>query len=362
MIAYVAYWNEFAHSGVWNKITAQVGAWAKIGEAVDLHIVTRGRGPISAPEGVKLIHYPFRGLREKLSAWSLLAANVRSAAPSCVYFRYDVPALPILNLANTIPLIVEANTNDRVEYRRPISKRVLNEIGRNLLYERAAGIVLVSAELSECLPEAAKSIPTIVIGNSIDLERIPLLPPSVNVKPNFLFVASHSHPWQGLDKVIALARALKQSVFHIVGDIDCPGAPENVVFHGALSRIEITNVAGACDVGIGTLALHRRGGTEACPLKVREYLALGLPVVLGYDDTDFPLPQDFILKVPNSEAGPLEASASIQSFGEKWVGRRVPRERIEHIGTLKKEALRVEFMRLALSHHRAAQAHNRTLK
>jgi glycosyltransferase involved in cell wall biosynthesis len=354
MIVYVAYWNEFMHSGVWNKITSQVDAWTKNGETVELHVVTRGLDQMSVPEGVRVIRYPFSGFRERLNAWALLAAKVRSAAPNCIYFRYDIPPLSILNLAKSIPLIVETNTNDRVEYRRSVTKQVINEIGRNLLYERAAGVVLVSSELSQCLPASAKLIPKIVIGNSIDLESIPALAPSANGKPTFLFVASHNHPWQGLDKVLLIARVLKQCVFHIVGDIDYPGASDNVVFHGALSRPEITNVAKACDVGIGTLALHRKGGNEACPLKVREYLALGLPVVLGYNDTDFPLPKEFILKVPNSECGPLEAIDSILSFGEKWVGRRVPRDRIAHIGTPAKELQRLDFMRAASSGHRAA--------
>lgn len=354
MIAYVAYWNEFKSSGVWNKIKSQVGAWAKKGETVQLHIVTRSIDPIDVPEGVKLLRYPFSDFRERHGAWSLLVANVRSAVPDCVYFRYDVPSLPIVNLAKTIPIIVETNADDRTEYRRPVYKRVLNAIGRNLLYERAAGIVLVSSELSECLPATAWLVPKIVIGNSIDLERFPLLPPSANARPSFLFVASHKHPWQGLDKLLLVASVLKQCVFHIVGDLDYPASSDNVVFHGALSQLEIINVAKACDVGIGTLALHRKGGTEACPLKVREYLALGLPVVLGYDDTDFPLPQDFILKVPNSEAGPLEASDSIQSFGEEWLGRRVPRDRIEFLGTSTKELQRLNFMKAASSQHRAA--------
>lgn len=42
-----------------------------------------------------------------------------------------------------------------------------------------------------------------------------------------------------------------------------------------------------CQVCIGTLALHRKNMTEASPLKTREYLAHGFPVIIGYKDTAF---------------------------------------------------------------------------
>lgn len=38
--------------------------------------------------------------------------------------------------------------------------------------------------------------------------------------------------------------------------------------------------------GIGSLGMHRIGLKEACPLKVREYLAFGFPCIVAYQDTD----------------------------------------------------------------------------
>ena len=57
----------------------------------------------------------------------------------------------------------------------------------------------------------------------------------------------------------------------------------------------------AADVAIGTLSLHTKQMEEACPLKVREYLAWGLPVIIGYKDTEFPAPDTaFLLQLPNN--------------------------------------------------------------
>jgi hypothetical protein len=42
-----------------------------------------------------------------------------------------------------------------------------------------------------------------------------------------------------------------------------------------------------CSICIGTLALYRKNLEEASPLKVREYIASGYPVIIGYEDTAF---------------------------------------------------------------------------
>jgi hypothetical protein len=41
------------------------------------------------------------------------------------------------------------------------------------------------------------------------------------------------------------------------------------------------------DIAISSLAFHRSGLIEGCPLKTRDYLAWGLPTILGYKDSIF---------------------------------------------------------------------------
>ena len=345
MIAYVMYWNEFTCSGVWTKVITQVETWAKFGESVELHLLTESDNLITMPHGIVLKRYVFHSLSERICAWSRLAENVRKSSPTCVYFRYDVPAASILKLAKEFPLVVEVNTNDRIEYRYPMAKRLLNGIGRRILYERVAGIVLVSAELGRMLPPSAFSKPVITIANSVDFEDFKARPPSVNSCPAFLFVASQNHCWQGIDKLCQLAQLLPESTFHLVGDVKTVPTSENLILHGKLTSEEIGELAQNCDIGIGTLALHRKGGAEACPLKVREYLALGLPVIIAYNDTDFPEPRDFILKIPNNEECIKDSIKQIKVFARKWMGQRVSRENVVHIGSKEKENLRLSFLK-----------------
>jgi hypothetical protein len=82
---------------------------------------------------------------------------------------------------------------------------------------------------------------------------------------------------------------------------------------------------------------------EACPLKVREYLAYGLPIIIGYSDTDFLERPDFILTLPNHENNVNESLSEIEKFVLKWKGKRVPRDMITHIDICEKEKQRLSF-------------------
>jgi hypothetical protein len=99
------------------------------------------------------------------------------------------------------------------------------------------------------------------------------------------------------------------------------------------------------DFGIGPLALHRKGMSEATPLKVRDYLMHGLPVLIAHDDTDFPgAPPWYVLQIPNTESTVEDSLASIETWVSAIGGRRVPRaDVLERIGIEAKEQARIAF-------------------
>ncbi|MNZ78728.1 hypothetical protein D3C78_973150 [compost metagenome] len=98
-------------------------------------------------------------------------------------------------------------------------------------------------------------------------------------------------------------------------------------------------------MAIGPLALYRRGMKEASPLKVREYLAYGLPVINGYVDTDFKEEVPFILRIPNEPRNTANASAAIEEFVHSWQGRRVDRSEVGHLDVTVKETARLAYMK-----------------
>jgi hypothetical protein len=83
---------------------------------------------------------------------------------------------------------------------------------------------------------------------------------------------------------------------------------------------------------------------EACPLKVREYLALGLPVIGAYRDTDIPDESEYFLRLPNDAAPLAPHRETIAAWIDRWRGRRVPRAAIAHFDHLAKEKRRLGFL------------------
>ena len=120
--------------------------------------------------------------------------------------------------------------------------------------------------------------------------------------------------------------------------------PANLVFHGNLDRVGYEPLLAAATAALGTFGLYRKHMEEACPLKVREYLALGLPVIGACLDTDIPAEADYYLRLPNSGAPLQPHHAAIAAFVERWRGRRVPRPSVAHLDTTVKEAGRLAFM------------------
>jgi hypothetical protein len=90
--------------------------------------------------------------------------------------------------------------------------------------------------------------------------------------------------------------------------------------------------------------MHRIPLEEACPLKVREYLAFGLPVLIGYTDTDIPARAPYALQIPNTEDNVATRVKEIRTFVEGWRGRRVPREMVAHMDWSVKEEARLRFI------------------
>ena len=153
---------------------------------------------------------------------------------------------------------------------------------------------------------------------------MPHLPAPDNTRIRLAFLGTRGESWQGVDKVAELAREMPDCDFDIVGfgahDLEQP-PPANLSAHGRLSRADYQAILANADVGIGTLALHRKRMEEASPLKVREYLAHGLPVIAGYVDTDFAreLPW-FILRVPNTGDNIHSHRAEIRNSSSRSAG------------------------------------------
>lgn len=115
---------------------------------------------------------------------------------------------------------------------------------------------------------------------------------------HILFMCSYFSEWHGLDLLLGdLEKTNTKSQFyiHLIGNLTkeqlhlVESNPYNssIIVYGELDRASYLKIAEKCDVGIASLALWRQNLTEASTLKVREMLAMGLPVFSGHKDVAF---------------------------------------------------------------------------
>jgi hypothetical protein len=129
------------------------------------------------------------------------------------------------------------------------------------------------------------------------------------------FAASSYSPWQGLDRLLAgLSSYAGRSPLHlrIAGRLendqanairrvaDLPNVRIQTV--GLLDRAGMADLYAWAHIGIAALSMFRNRIREACPLKVREYAAHGLPFVYAFIDPDFPQDWPFALRLPADDS------------------------------------------------------------
>ena len=169
---------------------------------------------------------------------------------------------------------------------------------RYFVLSQVNGIVGVTNEIINHDSNKLYNKPSICIPNSIDIDEYKIIKTNKNKsKISLFFIGTPNQTWHGVDRIIKISKALPEFDFHIVGT---EGKTEkNLFWHGYLEKEEYIEIIKKCHVCIGSLALDRINIKEACPLKVREYIAYGFPIIIGYDDTSFlnhHLP-DWILKI-----------------------------------------------------------------
>lgn len=351
-IGYLLHWNASPSSGVWKKVSGQVTTWKEAGNDVVVHLVTTLEDYVLlAQELPWLSVYIYSSFPARLKALDDASRDLVKKRVDVVYLRHDIFYPSLYFLTKRKPVIVEINTNDKVEYclRRNI-RCIFHRLTRPMTFHLVDGVVSVSYELINTLPsQVTRSKPIEVIGNGINLDNIKPFPAPDNPVPHLVFLGSEGQVWHGVDKIVLLARAFPNWHFDIVGPrLEGMEVPPNVTLHGFLPHPLYESLVAHADVGIGTLALHRNRMSEASPLKTREYLAYGLPVIIGYKDTDFPAPPPFLLELPNCENNVLENLDKIERFVLSWKGKRVARRDISHLDHSVKESKRLEFMKLVM--------------
>ncbi|WP_413511895.1 glycosyltransferase [Myroides odoratus] len=174
------------------------------------------------------------------------------------------------------------------------------------------------------------NMPTIQIENFVNIEKIELRQPIKNDVVDLLALAQIT-PAHGFDRVVRGLKNyyskenIKQKVFlHIVGDGVEKKVLENLVkeydlnkyvkFYGALGGKELDSIFNVSDIGIGSLAIFRKGSTKCSELKVREYTARGLPFIYSAEEPQIE-EQKFAKKVLFNETA-IEINTILEFYDE----------------------------------------------
>jgi len=328
-IAYLIPENMEAHPGLKYKVERQASCWKKSGHDVYLVYLAQGYAEVFEGDVFRkeiIPNYGQFGMASKFAyiSWSYGFARrvLLDIKPDVAYTRYLFPAINISQMLEVSgSVICEINSDDRAEFKsNSFLSGCFNSLFRKIFLRKVDGFVFMTDELRGSESFSGYHGFSCTIPNGANVDDFPFLEGASNNQPNLVFIGSPGQSWHGLDKIYWLSKQLSFCKFHIAGPSreECEAVwldlPENVVFHGYLSAEKASELVARADIGIGTLALHRKGMSEACPLKVRQYLAQGVPVIAGYKDPDINRGYSFYLEIPNSESNVRDSIDDISSF------------------------------------------------
>lgn len=244
-------------------------------------------GPVGRTGGGARNDY-YRWLDAQVADFDLLLLRHTSAAVDQALFvnRLRIPFYLVHHSPEGPELAAERSLKGR-------GKMLIEYIAGRASLHRCAGIIAVTPEIAdyERCRGLRPNAPAHIYPNGTLAEDDQIQSDDrVGDIPVLLFVASHFVPWHGLDRLLQAARSCEQPfVMHVVGEVgavDLQSAERDprFVIHGMLDRAGISRLISESWLGLSSFALDRKQVTMACTLKVREYLASGLPVYANHAD------------------------------------------------------------------------------
>lgn len=183
--------------------------------------------------------------------------------------------------------------------------------------------------------DTAMGRPAVNICNGIDVSMLNTRQKVDSRDINILALASMSY-WQGFDRlIVSLSKyeGSKNVFIHFVGNdgdgslqswkklADDLNVKDRIVFHGPLYDEKLDDIFNKMDVGVGPLALYKRDCYTSTALKIREYMARGLPFVYACDDEAIEYNTRYMYKVSNDASeidfqGIVEFADNVKKDGD----------------------------------------------
>jgi len=347
-VAYLLDWKFSPASGVGKKIVDQIESWNRFGLEVTLFINCPAE---QEDEWAKLsFHvrtYTYTSYRSRLNARKESLQQIIDERFEIIYTRFGILSPFTIRKMKKIPTILELNTKGLLEYkRRSLLLYFYACVTSKIILNNAVAVCAITSEVAnEATRIAGNEINYKVFPNSINLKRFTIFLPQKNERPKLVFVGTPGLVWHGIDRLIELARSLFEFDFYIIGPKQILDRPSNVKFIGELYDDDLNNFLSSMDIAISSLALDRNQMTEGSPIKTRLYLALGLPVIIGYTDAGIGSSSKYIFKIaPNEWPLNQERVDDLRNFVKKFKGRRVSHKDLFSIDSDSIEKMRADFI------------------
>ena len=184
------------------------------------------------------------------------------------------------------------------------------------VFDRIAPLVDLHAVMGDA-PQTLLGRPVISITNGVAVDSLPLHQGLKEPADLHMLALASMSCWQGYDRLIRAMAAYpgpEKVVLHLAGSegdgslaawmklAQEESLGDRVVYEGELHGEKLDALVDRCDIGVGSLAIYKRRIQNVITLKLREYMARGLPFLYTVEKTDVPWEEAFSLQVPNDDS------------------------------------------------------------
>lgn len=305
-------------SGIIHKIKGKVDLWESLGHRVQIlslysfKLYNTNLEIIDETKSFQMNkHSKIRTLLRLLKSSFFLYKYLDLFEFDFIYMRTRLYMPFTVRALKKHKIVMELNSDDIEEWKcNNKAIWIANNLTRHIFYRLASAYVSVSHELTDRYQGFKRR--TLTIGNGISTKDYIFTEQTNNARPQICFVGSPGFKWHGIDKIEAFATKCPEFDFHFIGDDGYNFG--NRKYYGYLDKAEVNEIVAKCDVAFSTMSLHVKNMEEASPLKSRQYLALGVPFIYAYEDTDLSGDEEFTLKLSNRELNIESSTEEIRTF------------------------------------------------
>jgi len=320
---------HYLYVGIENKLLEQASSAKKMGLDIDYFILNDEKEYREDNVIYKKFVYPKSSIKKKIMKrffkFSLINKIVDLSDYDAIVIRYPRPiSYDWKNFTDKYPskILTEHHAIALPETIYKITfGNILNYIQEYInskkLKNKAIGLIGVTDEISREESKRNISLPIKTISNGIDVSKVNFTKfiPFDGKLLTMTIVASEFAPWHGLDKLLKSLieydsveiTIILNLVGEYISDKDkltiekINTAKKNITIRvlGSKRGEELDEIFSKSTLAIGSLAIYRQKLEEACALKIREYLARGIPFIYSAKDPDIDSKSSFSLEFPN---------------------------------------------------------------